>query len=190
MSVTGWFVMQLKSARMAGLRPDGSGLQGAMNFVDEVSTPDGWTGYTSRGSGRYCLTAVGLVSRQFMGAAAGDPALARAADHLLKELPDWNTAGTVKNKGGDIGFYYWYYGTLGMFQMGGDHWKKWNEAIKPTLVNNQCKGPLPLSGEVTDKDGSWDPQSWIDPYGGRVFTTALGALTLEVYYRYLPMYGK
>ena len=116
-----------------------------------------------------------------------------AAGSLLKDLPDWQGAATAEAsvERGDAGFYYWYYGTLGMFQMGGDQWKKWNEALKPTLVNNQCKGPLPLSGEVTDKDGSWDPNgSYIDKYGGRVFTTAVGALTLEVYYRYLPMYTK
>jgi len=76
-----------------------------------------------------------------------------------------------------------------MFQQGGDSWKKWNETLKPTMINNQCKGG-PLDGTTNDKDGSWDPQSWIDEYGGRVFTTALGALTLEVYYRYLPMYSK
>jgi hypothetical protein len=28
------------------------------------------------------------------------------------------------------------------------------------------------------------------PRGGRVFSTALAALSLEVYYRYLPMYSK
>ena len=29
-----------------------------------------------------------------------------------------------------------------------------------------------------------------DARAGRVYTTAVGALCLEVYYRYLPMYGK
>ena len=34
--------------------------------------------------------------------------------------------------------------------------------------------------------GSWDPQGtiWGEDIGGRCYTTAIGALTLEVYYRY------
>jgi hypothetical protein len=104
----------------------------------------------------------------------------------MNGLPQWrDPRGHSKERG----FYYWYYGTLGMFQMGGEHWKAWNQAMKKTLLDNQCKGG-PMDGSVQDKDGSWDPHSWIDLYGGRVFTTALGALSLEVYYRYLPMYTK
>jgi len=75
--------------------------------------------------------------------------------------------------------YTWYYATLGMFQMGGEYWKKWNRAMIQALVPNQRKGG--------DEDGSWDPINTVDKHGGRVETTALGALCLEVYYRYLPM---
>ena len=40
--------------------------------------------------------------------------------------------------------------------------------------------------------GSWDPDkpakdAWAEP-GGRLMVTSLSALTLEVYYRYLPLY--
>ena len=74
--------------------------------------------------------------------------------------------------------------------MGGDTWKAWNAGLKPTLLDNQRKGG-PMDGSEQDVDGSWDYEG--DPYGkkkcGRVYTTALGALCLEVYYRYLPMYA-
>ncbi len=56
--------------------------------------------------------------------------------------------------------------------------------MKKVLLENQRKGG-PLDGSLEDVDGSWDVESWIDKYGGRVMTTALGALTLEIYYRYL-----
>jgi hypothetical protein len=38
-------------------------------------------------------------------------------------------------------------------------------------------------------DGSWDPTQsrWGVERGGRIYTTALGTMTLEVYYRYLPL---
>jgi len=185
LSVTGWFVMQLKSAKIAGLKVDGVGFQGATKFLDEVTDKTGRAGYQGPG-GSMCMTAVGMVCRQFMGTPNTDPLLAGGAKHLLTAPPKWQDDG---GSGNERGFYYWYYGTLGMFQMGGESWTKWNETLKPVLLKNQCKGG-PLDGSVNDKDGSWDTESWIDPYGGRVMTTALGALTLEVYYRYLPMYTK
>jgi hypothetical protein len=137
------------------------------------------------------MTAVGLLCRQFMGARPDDPLAVRAAESLLKNLPGWQTAAAAAGDSGvgDKGFYYWYYGTLAMFQTGGEHWNRWNAAMKPVLVANQCRGGE-KDGSLNDKDGSWDPQSWIDLHGGRVFTTAVGALTLEVYYRYLPINGR
>ena len=79
--------------------------------------------------------------------------------------------------------YYWYYATLCMFQRGGDHWVLWNKAMKPTLINSQRRDG--------DFDGSWNPlfdYKGGHIYGGRVMSTALGAMCLEVYYRYLPMF--
>ena len=89
-----------------------------------------------------------------------------------------------------VNFYYWYYGTLCMFQMGNQYWSDWNKNIKGILVDNQRKGG-PMDGTAKDVDGSWDPIGGGNiQMGGRVFSTALGTLTLEVYYRYLPIYSK
>ena len=185
-SVTGWFVMQLKSARMARLSVDGAGLQGAASFLDAVTTRDGYVGYTKAEGRDTCMTAVGMVCRQFIGMPHDSPVLKAGAGIVGKALPEW---GDARGHGREKGFYYWYYGTLATFQMGGEGWARWNARLKPTLVEHQCKGG-PTDGTAADTDGSWDPTSWIDKHGGRVFTTAMGALTLEVYYRYLPMYGK
>ncbi len=180
LSVTGWFVMQLKSARMVGLTVDGKGLNGGSAFVDKVFDAEGRGRYMEGRSPTSSMTAVAMVCRQFTGAQGDDPSLVKAAGHLLKDQPDWKKAGANGGGDGDKGMYYWYYGTLGMFQMGRRHgWIEWNRTLKPVLVDNQRRGG--------DEDGSWDPQSWIDQYGGRVFTTAMGALTLEVYYRYPAM---
>ncbi len=35
--------------------------------------------------------------------------------------------------------------------------------------------------------GSWDPDTVWGSYGGRVYSTAMATLCLEVYYRYLPL---
>jgi hypothetical protein len=64
--------------------------------------------------------------------------------------------------------------------MGGRHWTEWSAALTEAVVKPQRK-------EGNFK-GSWDPQSdvWGED-GGRVYETAIGALTLEAYYRYTKL---
>jgi hypothetical protein len=176
MSVTGWFVMQLKSASIAGLRVDAKGFEGAATFLDtcthERSLP-GLVSYQPERSPTHTMTSVGLLCRQFMGWSRTDPALMGGANFLRESLPEWGN--------GNVNFYYWYYGTMAMYQMGGGWWKAWNGAMRDMLVDRQRKGPPAV-------DGSWDPVCVWNAKGGRVYSTALGALCLEVYYRYLPLY--
>ena len=90
------------------------------------------------------------------------------AAYCLEQLPSWD---------GRHDFYYWYYATIGIFQVGGTAWEKWNDALTATLVDNQRK--------YACARGSWDTAG--SAYGrraGRVWTTAVGCLCLEVYYRY------
>lgn len=74
--------------------------------------------------------------------------------------------------------YFWYYGTLAMFRVGGPAWETWNEAMKGCLLPSQ------------QEDGSWQPISYygLTPAGDdnrdRSYTTAMNVLSLEVYYRY------
>ena len=76
---------------------------------------------------------------------------------------------------------YWYYGSYAMYQMGGRHWKAWNSAMKRTLLPSQrAQGHLA---------GSWDPVGPWGSHGGRVYSTALMVLCLEVYYRYGRVLG-
>lgn len=72
-----------------------------------------------------------------------------------------------------------YFGTLAVFQQGGQLWKDWNTKMKQSLVEAQGVGG--------NTKGSWEASgAWSG--AGRVFATAMNALCLEVYYRYLPMY--
>jgi hypothetical protein len=68
-----------------------------------------------------------------------------------------------------------------MFQRQGKDWQRWNPALQEALLGSQR-----FDGRYA---GSWDPDGQWGAYGGRVYSTALGALCLEVYYRYLPLYG-
>jgi hypothetical protein len=77
--------------------------------------------------------------------------------------------------------YYWYYGTLAIFQVGGEAWKAWNVAMKSAIIDNQRKDG--------DFKGSWDPIGPWGREGGRVYSTAVCVMCLEVYYRYSRVFG-
>ena len=63
-----------------------------------------------------------------------------------------------------------------MFQVGGPKWKEWNKSMQSSLLPTQCMGG--------PEDGSWPPVGEWCLAGGRVYATAINALTLEIYYRY------
>ncbi|MFH1022646.1 MAG: prenyltransferase/squalene oxidase repeat-containing protein [Planctomycetota bacterium] len=181
-SVVGWQVMALKSAKMAKLNIPPQTWEGARNWVEKVASGEykGYFGYNSPAK-LLRTTAIGMVCLMFMGDPPGDQRFEEGAKFILESLPSWGPAsGDVhfaKQTGKD--FYYWYYATLAMNIIGGPYWKQWNEAMKAALLPNQRRG-----GHA---DGSWDPEN--DPMmradrGGRVLATAIGALCMEVYYRY------
>jgi hypothetical protein len=192
-SVTGWMIMALKSAKGAGLDVAPEAFEGAKTWLDKVTEPDyGRAGYTARGNGparpqelldkfpadkSESLTAVAILTRIFCGADKTDDYVKKGAELCVKIPPTWDKAA------GTIDMYYWYYGTLAMFQVGGDHWKRWNEAMKEAILKNQHLD------KAQDEYGSWDPE---DPWGndgGRVYSTATMVLCLEVYYRYARVFG-
>jgi len=191
-SVTGWFVMQLKSAKIAGLKVDGKSFSGAINFLDKMTTKPGEVagdqyggrvGYTSKSSLSVNTTAIGVLCRLFLGFKRGDPNVIGGAEYMMENLPKWEEGAHGGVSGGQrqFFFYYYYYGTLAMFQIGGKYWQAWNGAMRDMLIQNQRRGG--------DEDGSWDPIGACGGMGGRAYTTAVGALCLEVYYRYLPVAG-
>ena len=70
-----------------------------------------------------------------------------------------------------------------MFQIGGPRWDRWNEALKTALIDKQ------RVIKTEDEYGSWDP---VDPWsmiGGRIYSTAINCLSMEVYYRYPKVFG-
>ena len=191
-SVTGWMVMALKSARMAGLDVDQAAFDGAGQWVEKVTEPEyGRVGYTARGSGsarpsdladRFpadrteSMTAVGLLIRIFLGEDPKESEMIKKGAALLqKSLPVWDEAS------GSIDMYYWYYGTLAMFQVDGEGWKQWNNAIKDAIVDHQRTDG--------DERGSWDPVGPWGREGGRVYSTALNTMCMEVYFRYPKVFG-
>ena len=184
MSVFGWMILALKSAKIAQLKIPPQVFENAVGHLQACTKKesDGYWGIVSYNPDHaepptLTLTAVGMTCFQFTG--FGNDT-GHQAEMLAKDPPAWKPG--IGYRASDEynlhpqSFYHWYYGTLGMFQAGGEQWKTWNKALKETLLPNQRKGG--------DEDGSWDPVTTMDLCGGRVYTTAMGALALEVYYRY------
>lgn len=115
----------------------------------------------------------------FLGKGQGDIILETMANDVMhRAFESRDTRYQIQNYPVDT--YYLYYNTLGIFQVGGDRWRKWNDHMAPLLVNSQIRSDDCL-------DGSWDWQG-THFYGhrvGRIMSTAYNALTLQVYYRYV-----
>jgi hypothetical protein len=197
-SVTGWAVMVLKSAILSELEVDKGAFRGAIAWVDRMTEPEfGRTGYQARGgpsarttdmadkfpaSETESLTAVGVLTRVFAATNVDadprkDEMIVKGCQLMMKKLPRWDI------DAGTIDFYYWYYASLAIFQVGDPYWKQWNEAMKTAIVDNQ------RTEEGRDERGSWDPVDPWAPEGGRIYATAVNCLSLEVYYRYGRVFG-
>ena len=177
-SVVGWQVMSLKSAMMAGLNAGTSSSDLACKWFDLVACgPNGCNFQYQAGTGPTpAMTSVGLLCRQYMGMKRDDATLFDGVQYLMKNMPDV----TLHN------VYYWYYATQVMHNYAGYEWDTWNRAMRKLLIGTQTRDKNSCA------NGSWDPDNPSkDAWGkvaGRHYVTALSCLTLEVYYRYLPLY--
>lgn len=191
-SVSGWMMMALKSGELANLTVP----------KETYVKIEAWLNASQKSKGepseyRYnpyaadtleqrhglvaskTMTSVGLLMRLYSGSKRDQALMQEGAQYLRKNLP---AIGTPREPQRDT--YYWYYGTQVMYHMGGEHWKAWNGKLHPLLVDSQIKqGPLA---------GSWQPRGPVpdrwSSHAGRVYVTTMNLLSLEVYYRHLPLY--
>jgi hypothetical protein len=172
MSMFGWQLMALKSAELAGIEVPDETRRGLINFLRTRSrgTSGGLAGYKEDSSPTPAMTAEALFCKQMYGLKRSSPASREAIDYLQLHLPRMAQPDE----------YYWYYGTLALFQYGGEPWERWNQSLRDTLIRLQRK-----SGDFA---GSWDPVGPWGSVGGRVYSTTFSVLSLEVYYRFLPLY--
>jgi hypothetical protein len=170
-SVVGWQVMALKSGQAGRLRVKAGTFYSAQRFLNKVQTKDGGMyGYTGAQRNRTGTTAIGLLCRMYMGWSREREGLADGVAFIAKRGPSRNDS------------YYNYYGSQVLHHWGGDLWEEWNAELRPRLVKSQVKkGPAA---------GSWKPVCKHAGSGGRLYETALSIMTLEVYYRHLPLYRK
>ncbi|MDX2039423.1 MAG: prenyltransferase/squalene oxidase repeat-containing protein [Isosphaeraceae bacterium] len=176
-SVFGWQIFALRSGRLAGLGTPKNVTTGCRRYLDLAATDDrGITyGYLPGSPISMVMTAEALLCRQYLGWPKDHPALREGSRLVASDLRE----STERN------IYYWYYATQMLHNMQDKDWKDWNTRLREGLISMQT------AGEGCDR-GSWDPnRPQPDVQGrrvGRHYTTALSILTLEVYYRFLPLY--
>lgn len=167
-TVTGWQVMALKSGQMAYLRVPRPTLEGAQRFLNSVQADGGSRyGYQEPGS-EPTTSSVGLLLRMYDGWTNEQPSIIRGVDFVSEDGPSSDN------------MYFNYYATQVLHHAGGPQWQPWNEAMRDMLVNSQA-----TRGH---ENGSWYFAGGRCVSGGRLLGTSLALLTLEVYYRYLPLY--
>ena len=70
-----------------------------------------------------------------------------------------------------------FHSTQAMYQLGGDHWKKFFPPVAQTLLANQ------------ESDGSWPAEPYDEQYGN-CYTTSLCVLALSVSDQILPIFQR
>lgn len=169
-SVTAIQVMALKAAEKAGIKIPDATWKGISFYLDSVSVD---------GKGRYAyevekktysmsVTSMAMLSRMYLGWGRDDGDMRASVALIDKSTSTEN-------------YYTNYFATQVMKNWGGPEWDRWNGRLREQLIARQeTDGPA---------KGSWAPQDRADysKSGGRLLTTCLATLTLEVYYRNKPL---
>jgi outer membrane biosynthesis protein TonB len=179
-SQLGWQIMALASAERAGVDVPDQTWNRVDRFLQSVRRGNngGLASYRPDSPASTSMTAEALYCRLMLHEASGvnlaEAAAAEAAAQLLATPPSTER----------MNLYYWYYATLALHhrqhnnEAAGTAWRTWNDAMTAALTKTQ----------VADGNdaGSWNSNTVWGGYGGRVYTTAMAAMCLEVYYRYAP----
>ncbi|WP_417750147.1 squalene--hopene cyclase [Rosistilla oblonga] len=163
----GWQAMAMESGKQGGMNLDPQIDHRLRTFLSTVRAGrGGLASYRPKRPPSRTMTAEALASRLLLGHYVPPAEIAEAEAYILQELPGM----------GEDNFYYWYYASLALHQLQSPAWTRWNEAMKRRLLATQRS------------DGSWPTTSVWGGYGGEVYTTAMGCLCLEVYYRHLTLH--
>jgi len=170
LSLTGWALMALRSARLNGAAVPTKSIEDAVKYVMRCRTRDWGFSYQAHSGGASpSRVGVGLLCLELCGNQHGSQVTTRAADYILRHYHG------NRHFGGSHAAYSVYYCSQAMFQVGGKHWEQWGQRLYTTLLN------------IQKKDGSWTLSG---SRGGASYSTAMCVLAMTVSYRQLPIYQR
>lgn len=174
--ITGWQVMALKSAQLAGVPVNKGTLSEANQWFNRVaggkhggliSNAPGW-------SESVCMTAIGMLARQYAVGEPDDLTQSESRQYLLEQL----TPDRLPNQP-----FATFFGSEAQHQVDADELSSWALEVRRSLIVAQA-----TTGCAS---GSWYPQQagdkWVSQ-GGRLVTTCLASLTMSINYRHLPLH--
>lgn len=191
LSVTGWALMALHTARAAGIEVPGRAFELASTFLDSVSERDGalykYEPHFAAVKVTPAMTAEGLLCRQFLGWPRDHPAMLEGMQYLARDehKPEWSLD--------KPNVYYWYYAAHVHHNLGGQNWLDWYDHVRGVVLETQV--PYRRPSKNRDVGGSWNPKSKSgDEYGyaglgGRLYLTSMCLLILETPARHRPIYA-
>jgi len=183
LSVTGWQLMFLRSAKNAEFEVPQAYIEEAMVYVRSLwDEQTGMFNYARSESGGFgakrAMTGAGILSLSMAGQHQTPMALA-AGDWLLKH--PFTRFGELTSAR-DRFFYGAYYCSQAMAQLGGRYWERFFPPLVDALVSGQAA------------DGSWPPEIYqggpTEAIFGNNYTTALAVLSLTPPYQLLPVYQR
>jgi hypothetical protein len=166
-SLTGWPLMALRSARNNGGNVPKDAIEHGLEFVMRCRAADGGFAYQPGGAPGPARTGVALLCLELCGRHR-DPAAIAAGDWVLAHL--------LRSVDEAYSYYALYYCAQGMYQLGDQYWERYSAYMYDMMLKLQRP------------DGSWPEGS--SPKEGACYTTAMTILAMAVPYCQLPIYQR
>ena len=161
-TVAGCQIVALLGARNAGIPIPDKAISKGLAYLARCRGTDGGYGYTSAGSSKVTLTAIGVTCLALAKEKDGK-GFAKSVEHLRKNL---------NYRDSNYPYYFEYYMAQALFHADDKLWDEWNQKN------------LRYLSVLQRPDGSWPGNK------GAAFSTAGALLSLAVNYRLLPIYEK
>lgn len=182
-SLAAFCAQALKAGYIAGA--DNPGLKDGMNtaaqFFITQQKDDGSFPYSASNPGRQPnMAGAAVLSLQLLGFGT-DTATRRGLQFLSDADANWARPSPAA-------LYAWYYVTQAKFHQGGPAWQSWNNKVAPALIRNQNTDGSWLSPCLAMTGNGVEREYRGEEINSKVYATTLAALSLQVYYRFLPTY--
>ncbi len=183
LSITGWNLMFLRSARNAGFTVRKEPIDGAIAYVRRCFSEEygafqyfgGSQDHRSRG-----MAGAGILALAHAGF-HNAPEARRTGDWILRHgFDDYNGIVTFNSAWPHDRYHYAVFNCCqGMYQLGGRYWEEFFPRVVEVLLERQ------------EPDGSWPADShWHDSQFGSTYTTALVVMTLGAPNQLLPIFQR
>ena len=182
LSVTGWQLMFLRSARNAGFDVPAESINGAVEYIENCF----WENQDRRvhvylaGNGSKATRAMagaGILALAHAGRHNSKQAVASGNFLLEHDYSEYDSEKAPYGRPADRYHYGAVLSTQGMYQLAGKHWEQFFPKLANAFLANQQAG------------GSWLTKGRDQPYGS-CYSTSLSILSLTVPNQMLPIFQR